>query len=54
MDHVDTHVVFPDWIVTVGTIDSTAQIFLQVTGAFSAASANNSLTERQLFDEVLN
>lgn len=33
---------------TVGTIDSTAQLFLQETIAFSAASASNSATQRQL------
>ena len=35
-------------------IDSTAQLFLQVTGAFSTASASNSWSERQLIVEVLN
>jgi|SRR6195256_3952111 len=39
---------------TVGTIDSTAQLFLQVTGAFSAASASNSMTHRQLIVESVN
>ncbi|HLZ07939.1 MAG TPA: hypothetical protein VKT80_05075, partial [Chloroflexota bacterium] len=39
---------------TVGTIDSTGQIFLQVTGAFSAASTSNVMTERQLIVEVVN
>jgi hypothetical protein len=39
---------------TIGTIDSTAQLFLQITGAFSVASASNSRTERQLIVEVLN
>jgi hypothetical protein len=33
---------------TIGTIDSTAQLFLQITGAFSAASGSNSMTQRQL------
>src|SRR5882757_518333 len=33
---------------TVGTIDSTVQLFLQHTVAFSAASASNSATDRQL------
>ncbi len=33
---------------TVGTIDSTVQLFAQVTGAFSVASASNSLTQRQM------
>jgi hypothetical protein len=39
---------------TIGTIDSTAQLFLQITGAFSVASASNSRTERQLIVEALN
>jgi hypothetical protein len=39
---------------TVGTIDSTGQLFLQITGAFSAASASNSLTERLLRVELVN
>jgi len=34
-------------------IDSTVQLFLQVTGAFSTASASNSWSERQLIVEVL-
>jgi fibronectin-binding autotransporter adhesin len=38
---------------TVGTIDSTAQLFLQITGAFSAASASNSLTQRQMISETI-
>jgi lysophospholipase L1-like esterase len=33
---------------TVGTIDSTAQLFLQITGAFSNASASNTMTQRSL------
>jgi hypothetical protein len=39
---------------TVGTIDSTGQLFLQITGAFSAASASNSMTERLLRVELVN
>ncbi len=39
---------------TAGTIDSTAQMFLQVTGAFSLASASNSISQRQMTVEVLN
>ena len=35
-------------------IDSTAQMFLQITVAFSAASTSNSAKERQLVVEVLN
>jgi hypothetical protein len=35
-------------------IDSTAQLFLQISTAFSVASASNSSTERQLIVEVLN
>lgn len=33
---------------TIGTIDSTAQLFLQITGSFSVASGSNSMTQRQL------
>jgi hypothetical protein len=39
---------------TAGTIDSTAQMYLQVTGAFSSASASNSISQRQMTVEVLN
>lgn len=39
---------------TVGTIDSTGALFLQVTGAFSAASASNSMTHRMLTIESIN
>jgi len=39
---------------TVGTIDSTAQLFLQCTFAFSNASASNSATQRQLIAETVN
>jgi hypothetical protein len=39
---------------TVGTIDSTGALFLQVTVAASAGSTSNSFTERQLVVEVLN
>jgi len=39
---------------TVGTIDSTAQLFLQCAFAFSAASATNSATQRQLVLETVN
>jgi hypothetical protein len=39
---------------TVGTIDSTAQLFLQTTFAFSNASASNSATQRQLIIETVN
>jgi len=35
-------------------IDTTGTLYLQITGAFSAASASNSMTERQLTVEVLN
>jgi hypothetical protein len=38
---------------TVGTIDSTAALFLQVTVSASAASTSNSFTERQLVVEVI-
>lgn len=38
---------------TVGTIDSTAQLFLQITCAFSNASGSNSMTERQLIADVV-
>ena len=39
---------------TVGTIDSTAQLFLQITIAFSNASGSNSATERQLIVDSVN
>lgn len=39
---------------TVGTVDSTGALFLQVTVAASAGSTSNSFTERQLIVEVLN
>jgi len=39
---------------TVGTIDSTAQLFLQTTIAFSSASASNVATQRQLIAETIN
>jgi hypothetical protein len=39
---------------TVGTIDATGQLFLQVSGAFSAASASNSMSERQLLVSITN
>jgi hypothetical protein len=39
---------------TVGTIDTTGALFLQITVAFSAASASNSVTQRQLLVEILN
>jgi hypothetical protein len=39
---------------TTGAIDSTVQLFLQVTGTFGVASASNSMTQRQLVVEVLN
>jgi len=39
---------------TVGTIDSTAQLFLQHTVAFSAASASNSATDRQMIADTVN
>lgn len=41
-------------MATVGTIDSTAQVFLQITIAFSNASASNSATERQLIVDSVN
>jgi len=40
-------------IGTVGNIDSTVQLFLQITGAFSAASSSNSITLRQLIGETI-
>jgi hypothetical protein len=39
---------------TVGTIDSTVQLFLQETIAFSVASASNSATQRQLVVDTVN
>jgi len=39
---------------TVSAIDSTGALFLQTTVTFSAASASNSFTARQLIVEVLN
>ena len=39
---------------TVGTIDSTGALFLQITAAASAASTSNSFTERQLIVELVN
>ena len=39
---------------TVGTIDSTGAIYLQVTVAASAGSTSNSFTERQLVVELIN
>lgn len=39
---------------TVGTIDSTGALFLQITAAASAGSTSNSFTERQLIVEVVN
>ena len=39
---------------TVGTIDSTGALFLQVTCAASAGSTSNSFTERQLVVELVN
>lgn len=39
---------------TVGTIDSTGALFIQVTAAASAASVNNSFTARQLIVELVN
>jgi hypothetical protein len=39
---------------TISSIDSTAALFLQITGAYSAASTSNSMTGRQLIVEVLN
>ncbi len=38
---------------TIGTIDSTASLFLQISGAYSAASTSNSMTGRQLIVEVV-
>jgi len=38
---------------TVGTIDSTAQLFLQHTIAFSAASGSNSATDRQMIADTV-
>ena len=39
---------------TIGTIDTTAALFIQVTRAFSVASGSNSTSERQLIVEILN
>ena len=39
---------------TVGTNDATTYFYLQLSGAFSAASANNSMTARQLIVETVN
>lgn len=39
---------------TIGTIDSTAQLFLQITIAFSNASGSNSATQRQGVESTLN
>jgi hypothetical protein len=39
---------------TVGTIDNTAQLFLQTTFAFSNASGTNAATQRQLIAETVN
>lgn len=41
-------------LATVGTIDSTGVLFLQVTVAFSAANAANNATDRQLTGESIN
>ena len=38
----------------VGTNDATTSFYLQLTGAFSAASASNSMTARQLIVETVN
>lgn len=38
---------------TVGTIDATAQLFLQHTKAFSNASASNSFTDRQMIADTV-
>ena len=39
---------------TVGTNDATTYFYLQLSGAFSAASADNSMTVRQLIVETVN
>jgi hypothetical protein len=39
---------------TVGTNDATVSFYLQLSGAFSAASARNSMTARQLIVETVN
>ena len=39
---------------TVGTNDATTYFYLQLSGAFSAASASNSMTARQLIVETVN
>ena len=39
---------------TAGTISSTGGLFLQITGAYSAGSTSNSMTERQLVVELTN
>jgi hypothetical protein len=38
----------------VGTNDATTYFYLQLSGAFSAASASNSMTARQLIVETVN
>lgn len=44
----------PNATAVTSAIDSTASLFLQISGAFSAASASNTMTERQLVVEMLN
>ncbi len=39
---------------TIGTINSTVALFLQITGAFSVASGSNSFTARQLVVDSIN
>jgi hypothetical protein len=39
---------------SVGTNDATTYFYLQLSGAFSAASASNSITARQLIVENVN
>jgi hypothetical protein len=39
---------------TIGTIDSTGALFLQISVAFSAGSTSNSVTGRQLIAELIN
>lgn len=39
---------------TVGTIDATGQLFIQITGAFSGASASNSWSQRSMLVKISN
>jgi hypothetical protein len=44
----------PNATAVTSAVDTTAQLFLQISGAFSAASASNTFTERQLVVELIN